>query len=159
MAFFGSFLHAPPAALRHIPLDFGKRKLLRWCIYHVTFIYIWLIIPEFSNFKCFHTSRKYHFRVPSGWFFGRKNLKWCQIRLKFWPVTIQSNASNTWRFLFHSWKTLETEQKNLFLAHFERFFADAFLRPTIYAPTFLSKNSRYIILVRFIIIASVVANL
>ena len=86
MAFFGSFLHAPPAALRHIPLDFDRGKVLRWCIYHVAFIYIWLIIPKFSNFRCFHTSRKYHFRVPSGWFFGRNHLKWCQISLKFWPV-------------------------------------------------------------------------
>ena len=42
---------------------FFEMKVLRWYICDVSFIYIWLVISDFSYFRCFRTSRKYQFRL------------------------------------------------------------------------------------------------
>ena len=51
-----------------ILLCFGILKVFRWHIYGPSFIYVWLVVLEFLNLKCFHTSREYNFRLLLGAF-------------------------------------------------------------------------------------------
>ena len=43
-------------------------KVLRWYISGPSFMCVWFIVPEFSNFKWFRRSRKYNFRLTLGSF-------------------------------------------------------------------------------------------
>ena len=57
----------PPA--HSLPRPFlWKWKVLRWYISHASFIYFWLVIPEFSYFKSFLSSWKYLCRLLLGGF-------------------------------------------------------------------------------------------
>ena len=48
--------------------------------------YVWYAVFEFSNVKCFHSSRKYDFWLLLGCFFGHNSPRCGQILLKFWPI-------------------------------------------------------------------------
>ena len=52
MAYFGDFLVAPPATL----------EVFRWYMSRQSFIHVRLLVPKFSNIKCFDSIRKYNFR-------------------------------------------------------------------------------------------------
>ena len=52
-------------------LFFGKQKVLRWYISGPSFIYFWLAVPKFSKLKCFHSSRKLDFRLPTPYVGGK----------------------------------------------------------------------------------------
>ena len=57
----------PPA--HSLPRPFlWKWNVLRWYISHASFIYFWLVIPEFSYFKSFLSSWKYLCRLLLGGF-------------------------------------------------------------------------------------------
>ena len=62
MASFGDFLVAPPATLQFTLSFFGQENVFRWYMSQPSFIYDRLLVPQFSNFKCFHGIRKYNFR-------------------------------------------------------------------------------------------------
>ena len=47
---------------------FGIEKVFRRYISGPSFIYVSFAVLEFSNFTCFRTSRKYHFRLLLGGF-------------------------------------------------------------------------------------------
>ena len=68
MAFFGCFLDAPPPTQSLTPSFFGIWKVFRWYISGSSFIYAWVVVPKFSNFKCFHSRRKFDFRLLLGGF-------------------------------------------------------------------------------------------
>ena len=54
--FFGCFTHPPTLSLTLIWISI--LKVFRWYISGRSFIYIWFVVIDFWNFKCFHTSRK-----------------------------------------------------------------------------------------------------
>ena len=66
MAFSGGFLDPPPPAHLLTPSCFGILKMFRWYISGPSSIYVWLVVLKFWNFKCFHTRRKYNFRLLLG---------------------------------------------------------------------------------------------
>ena len=86
MTFPGGLLVAPPPAQSLTPPCVVILKVFRWYISGRSFIYVWFVVLEFWNFKCFHTSRIVEF-LGCFWvvFFGQNPLK-CQICKKFWPV-------------------------------------------------------------------------
>ena len=47
---------------------YGKQKVLRWYISGQGFIYVWYPVATFLTFKCFHSSRKFDFRLLLGGF-------------------------------------------------------------------------------------------
>ena len=50
------------------PSCFRILNVFRWYISGQSFIYVWFVVLEFWNLKCFHTSRKYNFRLFLGGF-------------------------------------------------------------------------------------------
>ena len=95
----------PPA--HSLPRPFlWKWKVLRWYISHASFIYFWLVIPEFLYFKSFLSSWKYLCRLLLG-------------GLKFWPV-MQCKAMHQIFDRFYSIlkKRSKLGQKTDFLAFF-----------------------------------------
>ena len=68
MAFFGCFLDAPPPTQSLTPSFFDIWKVFRWYISGSSFIYAWVVVPKFLNFKCFHSRRKFDFRLLLGGF-------------------------------------------------------------------------------------------
>ena len=100
-------------------LIFLEIKVLWWSIYHVSFIYIWLVILEFPYFKCFCTSRKYQFRLLLGVFLDITSQKRGQIGLKFWPVMlckVMRQILDSFYSILEKWSKMV--QKSDFLAHF-----------------------------------------
>ena len=103
IAFFSRYLLTPSATLSFTPSCFWKWNVLRWYIVlswyicHVSFIYIWLLVPKFSIWKCFGNCRKHHFRLVLGGFLALPNsLKYS--KLCFLEIltsdAIQGNASD-----------------------------------------------------------------
>ena len=68
IAFVGRYLLAPSATLSFTPSFFWKWNVLWWYICHVSFTYIWLVVPKFSICKCFGNCRKDRFRLLLGGF-------------------------------------------------------------------------------------------
>ena len=62
MTFFSDFLVVSSCHPSIHTLNFGIWNVLRWYMSGQSFIYVRLVVSEFSNFKCFHTSWKYNFR-------------------------------------------------------------------------------------------------
>ena len=81
------FLDAPPPAHWFTPSFLRKRKVLRWYISGPSLTCMWLVIPEFSNFKCYQRKRKYDLRLILGRFLviTPQNGEG-EIGLKCWPV-------------------------------------------------------------------------
>ena len=71
--FLVAFWLRPPPTHLLTPSCFGIWKVFRWYISGPSFIYVWFVVLEFWNFKCFHTSRKYDFRLLLGGFLLLKN--------------------------------------------------------------------------------------
>ena len=53
IAFFGGFLDASPPVHWLTPSVLGKWKVLGWYISGPSFIYVWFVVPKFSNVKRF----------------------------------------------------------------------------------------------------------
>ena len=120
MAFFGGFWLRPlPPFNLHCTLIFLEEKRLKWYICHVSFIYIWLVISEFSYFKCFWTRRKYYFRLLLGGFLDVTPWNLFEILT---TDAMQSNASDIWQFLFNCKEMVEIEPKNWFSGVFSEVF-------------------------------------
>ena len=106
--FLEFFFVAPPPTHSLTPLFFGILKVFRWCISGTSFIYVWFAVHKFWNFKCFHTSRKYNFRLLLVSIFGRNPPKCGQIHLKFRPVmqcNIMHQACDSFSFILKkTWK-------------------------------------------------------
>ena len=137
MTFSGGFLVAPPHTRPSIDtLIFVVLKVFIWYMSGPSFIYVWLVVLQFWNFKCFQ-QQKVQFQAASGRFFGRNPLKCGQICLKFWSV-MQCNITHQAYdgFYFILKKHLHFSQKTDFLDHFERFLVYTFLRPMSYTPIF-----------------------
>ena len=141
---------------------FGIWKVFRRYISGRRFIYVSFVVPEFSNFKWFRSSRKYHFKLPLGGFLAITPLKCSQILLKFWPVMqckVMHDIGHGFYCTIKKWSKLG--KKTDFLTQFCRFLVS----PS-YALSFRPQSSaklkvlwRYIIVVSFISIAFVVAKL
>ena len=139
MAFF-VFLIAPSAALWFAPSFFCKWKVLRWYIYHVSFIYIWILVPEFSNFNFFRTSKKYHFRLLLGSFWGLTPPN--RVIWNLWPMMqckLMHSICNGFYCIYRKWSKLN-QKTWFFLAHFEWFLVYTLLHPMIYASSFSQKD-------------------
>ena len=64
MAFSSEFLVAPIHPAHSLTSScFGILKVFRRYISGLSFIYFWFVVLKFWNFKCFHTSRKFNFRL------------------------------------------------------------------------------------------------
>ena len=68
MVFSGGFLVASPTRPFIDTLMFWYIKGVMWYISGPSFIYVRFVVLKFWNFKCFHTSRKYNFRLLLGGF-------------------------------------------------------------------------------------------
>ena len=68
MEFSDGFWMRPPSTHLLTPSRFGILKVFRWYISGLSFIYVWSVVLEFWNFRCFHTSRQYNFRLLLGGF-------------------------------------------------------------------------------------------
>ena len=138
MAFSSGFLVAPPPAHSLTPSLFAMLKVFRWYKYGLSFIYVWLfVVLEFWNFTCFHTSRKYSFRLLLCGFLDVTH--WNVVKF-VWNFDQWCNATYCIRhmtvFILFLKNTWNWAKKNNFLAYFERFVVYAFLRPVSYTPIF-----------------------
>ena len=68
MAFFDGVLAEGPNHPIFNTLILGYMKGVEWYISGPSFMCVWFIVPEFSNFKWFRRSRKYNFRLTLGSF-------------------------------------------------------------------------------------------
>ena len=103
--FHGTFWRIFPCALccsSIHTLNFLEVKVLNWYICHVSFIYIWLVISEFSYFKYFLTIRKYQFRLLLGAFLYMTPRNVVKLVKILTSDAKQSNTSDTRQFLFYS---------------------------------------------------------
>ena len=136
MTFSSGFLVAPPPAHSLAPSLFGMLKVFRWYKYSPSFIYVWLIIVlEFWNFKCFHTSRKYSFRLLLGGFLDVTHWNVVKFVLNFDQCNVMHQEYGGFYFVLK--KHLKLSQKTDFLAHFERFLVYAPFTPCELHPNLL----------------------
>ena len=135
MAISGVFFVAPPLT-QSLRLFFGILKVFRWCISGTSFIYVWFAVHKFWNFKCFHTSRKYNFRLLLVGFIDvtHRNVVKFIWNFEQWCNATWCTKHVTVFILFL--KKPEIEQKNSFLAHFDRFLVYHFLNSVSYTPIF-----------------------
>ena len=96
MVFFGCFLDAPPTSPFIDTHIFGIWKVLRWYISGPSFIYVWLVVPKFSNFKCFHSNKKFDFTLFLGSFLNVT--PWNKFRY-IWNCDHWCNAKKCIRYL------------------------------------------------------------
>ena len=68
MAFFGGFLAEGSTHPIFNALIFRHMKGVEVVHIWAKFLYVWFVVWEFSNFKCFGRSRKYYFRLTFGGF-------------------------------------------------------------------------------------------
>ena len=139
-----------PPTYSFTPSIFGIWKVFRRYISRQRFIYVSFVVPEFSNFEWFHSSRKYHFRLLLGGILAITPLKCSQILVNFWPM-MQCK-------LMHD----IGQKKNWFSHSILEVFNLCPLTPYHLGPNLLPKLKvlwRYIIMVSFISIAFVVAKL
>ena len=104
---------------------------------HVSFIYVWLVISEFSYFKCFCTSRKYQFRLVLGVFLNMIPEMWSNWFKTFTSDAKQSNASDIRQFLFYSKEVVKTGPKIWFSGSFLEVFCFRPLTPDELCPNLL----------------------
>ena len=122
MAFVCGFFIAPSATLWFTSSVFCKWMVLRWYIYHVSFIYIWLVIPEFHISKVFVPAESlfigcfwvvFWMYPPEMW------SKWFEILTN---DAMQSNAPDIWQLLFYSKEMVKTGPKHWFSGSFWEVF-------------------------------------
>ena len=137
------FCMQPPPAHSLLRPFLCKLKVLGWYISHASFIYIWLVIPEFSYFKSFVSSWKYLCRLLLGGFLDVTpqnlvkiisnlnqlcNASWCIRHVTFFILFLKS----TWNWA----------KKPIF-----DFFSEVFrpLPPTLFRsqPNFLPNERSY----------------
>ena len=138
MALSGGFMDAAPTRPFINTLMFCIFKVFRWYTSGPSFTYVWFLVLEFLDLKCFHTTRKYNFRLLLSVFLNVTH--WNVLKfvcLEFWPVMqciVIHQAFDGFHFILK--KHLKLSKKIDFLAHFERFLVYAFLRPMSYTPIF-----------------------
>ena len=142
-------------------LCFVILKVFRWYTSGPSFIYVWFVVLEFWNFKCFHTSRNYNVRLLRGGFLDVTH--WNMVKF-VWNLTsdaLHCNASGILRFYFILKKNLKLSQKIDFLGHFERFWFMPSYALWVTPQSSAKSNvlRRCIIVVSFISVAFVVVKL
>ena len=102
--FLVNFWLCPPPAHSLTLSCFGILNVFRWYIPGPSFIYVWFVVLEFWNFKCFHTNKKYNFRVLLGGFLDVTswNVVWSNLFEILTSDTMRCNAPGIWRFSFYS---------------------------------------------------------
>ena len=126
-----------PSTHSFIPSFFGIWKLFRRYISGSSFIYVSFVVPEFSNFKCFRSSRKYHFRLLLS-FFGDNPLECGQICFKFclpMQCKVMHQIFDSFYSILKKWSKLG--EKTDFLAHFLEIFSLHTLTPYHLGPNLL----------------------
>ena len=136
MAFLLFFWMCLPSTHSFTPSKFGIWKVFRRYISRPSFIYVSFVVPEFSNLKCFRTSRKYLFWLLLGNFLEVTPLNVFKFVLNLSTDAVESNASEIWQFLFCFKEMVKIGWKKDFLALFQRFFNYSLIRPMSYARVF-----------------------
>ena len=119
-------------------LSFLEMKVLRLFICHVSFIYIWLVISEFSYLKCFRTSRKYQYRLLLGGFLSITPRNVVKLVWNFWPVMLHKvmrQMFDSFYSILKKWSKLV--KKNWFSCSFLEVFCLQPLMPDEICPNLL----------------------
>ena len=90
--------------------------------------FVWYVVPEFSNVRCFHSSRKYNFLTASGCFLAITPPK-VSNSFEIWT---SNEVQGILRLFTKSWKFQEMKTKNWF-SFPEVFWLCLLLRPMSYA--------------------------
>ena len=143
MAFFDSFLNGQPTPPPSPPSPFtGTPICVQMKDVEVVDSWTKLHLHETCNsrvsiFQQLSQHQKVAFEAASGWFYGHNPPNSGLIRFKFSPV-IKCDSMHQMIEGFYNIlnKSSKLGQKTYFLANFQRFFINAPLHPSIYAPIF-----------------------
>ena len=144
MVFFGGFFYAPLTRPFIDTLSFWWIKVqIWWYISGLNFIYVWFVVPKFSNFKRIRSSRKVDFRLLLGGFLTILPPNAVNSFEILTSHTMRNNASDMSRFLLYCQEIVEIEPKNWISGSFLDIFRLRPLTPYELRRNFLRNESSH----------------